>query len=152
MLVRRTRIKRALRLETATSALACDMRQTVAALPAAQFGTLLIEHCSVEIGVPVITLARMQYAVSGFVSSAEERQTLYVLIRRMGERALIEELAISRQSLGRVLAGLPVRRGTLALVRAGLATPHIRAVLQAGDGQAPAHRDDSGSSTERRST
>jgi hypothetical protein len=52
------------------------------------------------------------------------------LIEKFGERALVAELNVSRQALGRALAGLGVRRGTLALVRAGLASSNIRAKLE----------------------
>lgn len=77
---------------------------------------------------------------------------MHVLVERMGERGLITELAISRQTLGRVLAGLPVRRGTLALVRAGLASPNLRAVLKGVTGQAPVRHRDPEPSIKRRST
>lgn len=59
--------------------------------------------------------------------SAEERHALLILIEKMGERAVLAELNVSRQALGRALAGLGVRRGTIALVRAGLASPNFRA-------------------------
>ncbi|WP_437763437.1 hypothetical protein WMF27_40985 [Sorangium sp. So ce281] len=59
--------------------------------------------------------------------SAEERRTLHALIEELGERAVLAELSVSRQALGRALAGLSVRRGTIALVRAGLASPNLRA-------------------------
>ncbi|WP_438040141.1 hypothetical protein [Sorangium sp. So ce128] len=59
--------------------------------------------------------------------SAEERRTLHALIEEFGERAVLTELNVSRQALGRALAGLSVRRGTIALVRAGLASPNLRA-------------------------
>jgi predicted RNA-binding protein YlqC (UPF0109 family) len=94
----------------------------------------------------------MQHAVSSIISSAEERRALHVLLERLGERTLIMELAISRQSLGRVLAGLPVRRGTLALVRAGLAAPAIRAVLKGAASPVAAQGQGPERSTKRRST
>ena len=62
--------------------------------------------------------------------SAEERRALHALIEKFGERALLAELNVSRQALGRALAGLGVRRGTIALVRAGLASPNLRAGLE----------------------
>ncbi|AGP41562.1 hypothetical protein [Sorangium cellulosum] len=67
--------------------------------------------------------------------SAEERRALYALIKKLGERALLVELNVSRQALGRALAGLGVRRGTIALVRGGLASPKLRAVLEEHDNQ-----------------
>ena len=77
---------------------------------------------------------------------------MHVLLERLGERTLIMELAISRQSLGRALAGLPVRRGTLALVRAGLAAPAIRAVLKGAASPVAAQGQGPERSTKRRST
>ena len=60
---------------------------------------------------------------------------LYVLIEQMGERTLIAKLNVSRQALGRALAGLGVRRGTVALVRAELASPSLRAALEEFGGE-----------------
>jgi hypothetical protein len=62
--------------------------------------------------------------------SAEERRALLILIEKMGECAVLAELNVSRQALGRALAGLGVRRGTIALVRAGLASPSLQAALE----------------------
>jgi hypothetical protein len=64
----------------------------------------------------------MPDATRDLALSAEERRALHALIEKLGERALVAELNVSRQALGRALAGLGVRRGTIALVRAGLAT------------------------------
>lgn len=69
----------------------------------------------------------MKQAARDFALSAEERRALLILIEKMGERAVLAELNVSRQALGRALAGLGVRRGTVALVRAGLASPNFRA-------------------------
>jgi hypothetical protein len=66
--------------------------------------------------------------------SAEERRALHALIEKIGERAVLAELNVSRQALGRALAGLGVRRGTLALIRAGLGAPSVRAVLEVDGG------------------
>jgi hypothetical protein len=55
------------------------------------------------------------------------------LIEKMGERALLAELNVSRQALSRALAGLGVRRGTIALVRDGIASPNLRALLEEHD-------------------
>lgn len=62
--------------------------------------------------------------------SGDERRALHALIKKMGERAVLAELNVSRQALGRALAGLGVRRGTVALVRAGLALPKLQAGLE----------------------
>lgn len=43
------------------------------------------------------------------------------LTETIGERATLRQLAISRHVLYRVLAGLPVRRGSIALIEAALA-------------------------------
>ncbi|WP_438040255.1 hypothetical protein [Sorangium sp. So ce128] len=72
--------------------------------------------------------------------SAEERRALYDLIEKLGERALLAELNVSRQALGRALAGLGVRRGTIALVRGGLASPKLRASLESST-VTSSHRD-----------
>jgi len=72
--------------------------------------------------------------------SAEERRALHALIEKFGERALVAELNVSRQALGRALAGLGVRRGTIALVRAGLASPNIRAKLKRIEDARPSRR------------
>ncbi|UQA61445.1 hypothetical protein [Polyangium aurulentum] len=72
----------------------------------------------------------MNDAARDLALSAEERRALHALIEKFGERALVAELNVSRQALGRALAGLGVRRGTIALVRAGLASPNIREKLK----------------------
>jgi hypothetical protein len=67
--------------------------------------------------------------------TAEERRALLVLIEKMGERAVVAELNVSRQALGRALAGLGVRRGTIALLRAGLARPALTVSQEHGVSQ-----------------
>ncbi len=69
----------------------------------------------------------MKQAATDLALTVDERTTLLTLIERMGERAVLAELHVSRQSLGRALAGLGVRRGTVALVRVGLASPKLQA-------------------------
>jgi hypothetical protein len=71
----------------------------------------------------------MPHAAKDVALTAEERRALLILIEKMGERAVLAELNVSRQALGRALAGLGVRRGTIALVRAGLALPNLQAGL-----------------------
>lgn len=82
----------------------------------------------------------MNDAARDLALSAEERRALHALIESFGERALVAELNVSRQALGRALAGLGVRRGTIALVRAGLAAPNIRAKLEDKRHTPPARR------------
>jgi hypothetical protein len=53
--------------------------------------------------------------------SDSECSELRALVERIGENCAIEILNISRETLARSLAGLSVRRGTVALIRAGLA-------------------------------
>lgn len=53
------------------------------------------------------------------LTDAEETQ-LRALIETKGERGLIEAIEVPRNTLARVLGRLPVRRGTVAQVRAGL--------------------------------
>lgn len=72
----------------------------------------------------------MPHAAKGVALTAEERRALLGLIEKMGERAVLAELNVSRQALGRALAGLGVRRGTVALARAGLASPNLKAELE----------------------
>ena len=51
----------------------------------------------------------------------DERDLLVRLIRARGQRAVRHALGISRHALARLLAGLPVRRGTLFFARKALA-------------------------------
>lgn len=48
------------------------------------------------------------------------RGALSALIARVGERACLERLQIGRATLSRALAGLGIRRGTVAQIRAAL--------------------------------
>jgi hypothetical protein len=82
----------------------------------------------------------MNDAARDLAVSAEERRALHALIEKFGERALVAKLNVSRQALGRALAGLGVRRGTIALVRAGLASPNLRAKLDVGPDETHADR------------
>ncbi|WP_441290425.1 hypothetical protein ACSRUE_07555 [Sorangium sp. KYC3313] len=50
----------------------------------------------------------MNDAARDFSLTAEERRSLLILIEKMGERAVLAELSVSRQALGRALAGLSV--------------------------------------------
>lgn len=72
----------------------------------------------------------MQQTARDLALTAEERRALLILIEKMGERAVLSELSVSRQALGRALAGLGVRRGTVALIRAGLASAKLQAGLE----------------------
>jgi len=49
-----------------------------------------------------------------------ERSKLVALVNRAGERAVAVQLSLSRLAVCRACAGLPLRRATVALVRAGL--------------------------------
>ena len=51
----------------------------------------------------------------------DERQHLQRLVDEVGEPQALAITQVSREALARALAGLGVRRGTLALLRAGLA-------------------------------
>ena len=53
----------------------------------------------------------------GVTPPDDVRQALGALVSVIGERAALERLNISRQTLARVTGGLPVRVGTLAQVR-----------------------------------
>jgi hypothetical protein len=58
----------------------------------------------------------------GVVVPDELRDELRALVSSIGEQPTLDRLSISRPTFGRVMAGLPVRVGTLA---------HIREQLQA---------------------
>ena len=57
----------------------------------------------------------------GVVLSADGRARLAALIAARGERVVAVAVRVGRPALGRVLAGLPVRLGTIALVEQGIA-------------------------------
>lgn len=57
----------------------------------------------------------------GHVVSNDARTRLSAHLKARGERVVCAALRVSRASLARVLGGLPVRLGTLALVERGLA-------------------------------
>jgi hypothetical protein len=52
--------------------------------------------------------------------SAAERRSLAVYVHRVGDRAAALEFAVSRSALARALGNIPVRAGTIALIRLGL--------------------------------
>lgn len=52
----------------------------------------------------------------GLPLAPSERERIAALVRESGERVALEQLGISRQTLGRCLGGLPVYPGTIALV------------------------------------
>ena len=55
----------------------------------------------------------------------EERSRLRQLVESTGERPVCTALGIPRATLARLLAGLRVRRGTVALLRARLSAPGV---------------------------
>lgn len=56
----------------------------------------------------------------GPTAPLELRNQVTALVREAGEAATVRHLGISRLALARVVAGLPVRAGTIALVREAL--------------------------------
>jgi hypothetical protein len=69
-------------------------------------------------------LSGMQHCVSGRQgepATVELRSALAAMLRQQGETSLVKELGLSRQTIARIMGGLPVRRGTIALLRVGLA-------------------------------
>jgi hypothetical protein len=59
----------------------------------------------------------MRKTQRGNALPTQDRQAVAALVREHGENAALEQLGISRQTLGRCLGGLPVLRGTVALVQ-----------------------------------
>ncbi len=62
----------------------------------------------------------MSQAATGLALTADERDRLMRLVRARGEQRVLRTLDVSRHTLARCVAGLDVRRGTAALVRARL--------------------------------
>lgn len=56
----------------------------------------------------------------GVVAPLKVRRRLAAIIKADGEAAAIKRLNLARQTLARVVSGLPVRVATLAFVRAQL--------------------------------
>jgi 3-methyladenine DNA glycosylase Mpg len=75
-----------------------------------------------------------QKAENENVLSLSERRRLSSEAKGRGPNEVCKALGITRSSLNHALAGFAVRRGTLALLRAGLATLTAPA---AGEGGAP---------------
>lgn len=50
-----------------------------------------------------------------------ERSSLFALAVTVGEHEAAKRLQVSRQTLGRAIAGLPLQRGTVLLLRENLA-------------------------------
>jgi hypothetical protein len=61
---------------------------------------------------------------SGVCLDPPEQQRLKSLIERIGERELAEEAAMSRTTLARAAAGLPLRRASATVLRQVLAAAH----------------------------
>lgn len=55
--------------------------------------------------------------------TAEEQALLRAAVEHAGILAVAARLGVHREPLVRALAGLGTRRGTIALIRAGLAAP-----------------------------
>jgi hypothetical protein len=58
---------------------------------------------------------------TGVPAPEDLRGLVRALVERVGEPLAVERLGLSRIALARLLAGLPIRRGTIALAREGLA-------------------------------
>ncbi len=52
--------------------------------------------------------------------SDTERETLHTRVRERGEAVVCREIGISRQTLGRGIAGLDLQRGSVVMIRQGL--------------------------------
>lgn len=64
----------------------------------------------------------MHDATINVTLDTEERERLHRLVDDVGETKALAIMNVGREALARALAGLGVRRGTLAAIRAGLAT------------------------------
>ena len=64
----------------------------------------------------------MTHLTCGTPLSARDRERVRTLIARIGERGAQRALGVSRQTLARALSGLPVQRGTIALITGALAS------------------------------
>jgi hypothetical protein len=53
---------------------------------------------------------------------ATERRVLRALVDRVGILAAVDRLGVGRESVARAVAGMSIRKGTLLILRAGLAT------------------------------
>jgi hypothetical protein len=51
---------------------------------------------------------------------AAERSALRALVDRIGVLAAVAKLGVSREPITRAIAGMPVRRGTIAILRTAL--------------------------------
>ena len=60
----------------------------------------------------------------GRPAPVEHRERVREMIATIGEPATVAELKISRPTIGRILGALPVKEGTLALLRERLGAGH----------------------------
>jgi hypothetical protein len=51
-----------------------------------------------------------------------ERRALRAYVDRVGILAAVDRLRVGRESVARAIGGMPIRRGTIVIVRAALAT------------------------------
>jgi hypothetical protein len=58
--------------------------------------------------------------IVGTTLDANERRTLRTLVERVGVVAAVSRLGVSREPITRAIAGIPVRRGTVAILRSAL--------------------------------
>lgn len=63
----------------------------------------------------------MNHAKCGAPLAPEKIDALRLLVARIGEPRTVELMGVSRMTLPRALAGLPVQRGTAALIELRLA-------------------------------
>jgi hypothetical protein len=66
-------------------------------------------------------MSTLPKGAQGEAAPQDVRDAITALLAAHGEAATVDRLGVDRQTFARVLAGLPVRRGTLALVRESLA-------------------------------
>lgn len=68
-------------------------------------------------------MAHVTKGAQGVAAPRRMRNKIASLLRSLGEAATAKRLGISRQTLVRVVGGMPVRNGTLALIGAAIRDP-----------------------------
>jgi len=81
--------------------------------------------------MPHETSRHSEAVPSATIATLEERAAVADLIFTVGERAARDALGLTHERFARIVAGLPVKRATLALARARLAASPVDEATQA---------------------